>query len=281
VGFVVADDADGRQPMSHTRRLLAYHDIATPLATAAGEVPLAALDKGDVAYLCPGWLLGLPDSGCRLVRAAIERGHPVVPIPGPALPITALVASGLPADSFLYLGELPRQDPAWCDLLASVAGERRTLVVVEQSGRLVPALADLQAILGDRPVVIVAAGEVLRSASETESAPEWSGGVIWRGSLGQAPEAYSGPPEGHSHVQDRPSPLILIVGGARGQELGPSGAQARWDEARLRAEIGACLERGLGAREIGRLLASESGWPRREIYRLAVEESSVAGRADA
>ena len=268
VTLVVADDADAQQPMGQPQRLMAHHGITTPLATAGGAAPLAALEKGDVAYLCPGWMLGLSDTGSRLVRAAIERGYPVVPIPGPALPITALVISGLPADSFVYLGELPQHDPARHDLLASAAGERRTIVVVEQLDRLVPVLTDLQAILGDRPVVIVAARGELGSASGIESPPERGDAVIWQGSLGQAPEGYI-------NMQDRPYPVILVLGGARDQGIRSISTPDRWDEDRLRAEIRACLEQGLGAREIGRLLAGESGWPRREIYRLAVEESSV------
>ena len=268
VTLVVADDEGGRQFMSQAEPLMAHHGITTPLATAEGEAPLAALEKGDVAYLCPGWLLGLPNAGSRLVRAAIERGYPVVPVPGPALPITALVISGLPADSFVYLGNLPRHGPARHDLLASVAGERRSLVVVEQPDRLIPVLTDLQAALGDRPAVIVAASGELESASGIESPLERGDGVIWRGSLGQVPEGYA-------NMQDHPYPVVLVLGGARDQGIRSSSTPDRWDKDRLRAEIGACLEQGLGAREIGRLLAGESGWPRREIYRLAVEENSV------
>jgi 16S rRNA (cytidine1402-2'-O)-methyltransferase len=289
VTLVVADDASGRQPIGRAQRLMTYLDITTPLATSGGEAPLAALEKGDVAYLCPDWLLGLPAAGSRLVRAAIERGHLVVSIPGPALPITALVISGLPADSFVYLGELPRHDPARRELLASVAGERRTLLVVEQPDHLVPMLADLQASLGDRPVVIVAVRGVAGFASEAELVREGGAHVIWRGSLGQVPgdlgkelvpgreamvERDLGVHEGQPELWDRPLPLVLIVGGAREPASSPSSTRGRWDESRLRTEIWACREQGLGAREIVRLLTGESGWPRREIYRLAVEEHS-------
>ncbi len=267
--LIVADDMDAAD------RLMAYHEITTPLAAARGDAPTVALATGDVAYLCPGGSLGLPRSGHELVRAAIEGGYPVVPIPGPALPVTALVLSGLPADSFVYLGGLPKQRAARLDLLASLVGERRTLVVVEQPERLLTVLADLQAILGDRPVVLV-------TASEQGTAPDWSpgmprdpSGVVWRGSLGEVPLEDLGLrsepsvlPEpgrapGTSQARSCAS-VVLVIGGAREPTI-------YWDEARLRAEIGACLAQGLGVRETSRHLASESGWPRREVYRLAVD----------
>ncbi len=267
--LVVADD------MNAADRLMAHHEITTPLAAARGDAPTVALATGDVAYLCPGGSLGLPRSGYELVRAAIEGDYPVVPIPGPALPVTALVLSGLPADSFVYLGGLPQQRATRLDLLASLTGERRTLVVAEQPERLQTVLADLQAILGDRPLVLM-------TASEEGTAPEWSpgvtrdaSGVLWRGTLGEVPLEDLGlrlepsvlPEPGRaSGVSQARScaGVVLVIGGAREQ-------MTYWDETRLRAEIGASLAQGLGVRETSRHLAGESGWPRREVYRLAVD----------
>jgi 16S rRNA C1402 (ribose-2'-O) methylase RsmI len=80
--------------------------------------------------------------------------------------------------------------------------------------------------------------------------------VTWRGTLGQACE-----PGG---TQPLSEPCVLVVGGAREQVT-------RWGGGRLRTEVQARLDQGLSAKEIGRELAAESGWPRREIYRLAVE----------
>ena len=120
VVLVVADDVD------HARRLLADHDIATPLtATDSLDAPLSALETDDIALFSTGWSPGPSGPGQLLIHAAIERDFPVVPIPGPTLPVTALVISGLPADSFVYLGELPQGPAARRGLLASVASERR------------------------------------------------------------------------------------------------------------------------------------------------------------
>jgi 16S rRNA (cytidine1402-2'-O)-methyltransferase len=244
VDLIVAEDVDQAQ------RLLAHHGFVTPLASGpeygqAADVALVleALERGDAALLTAGWSPGPSEASARLVAIAVERGFPAVPVPGPVLPVTALVVSGLPADSFVYLGELPQQPSARRSLLASIAGERRTLIVRETPQRLPETLAELRAALGGRPLAVVeASGE--------------PGGTIWRGTLNGADDP----------LLDRPGrgPLALIVGGAR-EEAAP------WDEDRLAGEIRAGLGRGLRASEISRQLAVESGWPRREIYRRAVK----------
>jgi 16S rRNA (cytidine1402-2'-O)-methyltransferase len=237
VVLVVADDVDRAQC------LLAGYGLDTPLlASTNADLPLSALDGGDVAVLFEDWSPGPTGPSFQLVRAAIERGFAVVPVPGPCLPLTALVVSGLPADSFVFLGELPSQSAARRDLMASVAGERRTLVALESPDALPELLADLYGVLGDRPLVVVtASGEAT--------------GVAWRGTLGDAP--------GEALVEPGLELCVLVIGGAREPV-------ERWDEERLRAEVRRCLDQGLSAREIGRALAAESGWSRRAIYRLAV-----------
>jgi 16S rRNA (cytidine1402-2'-O)-methyltransferase len=226
------------------RRLLAYFDIETPLVDAGEQAHIwEVLGRGDVALLSEGHLPGPSGSGLRLIRAALERGLPVVPVPGPALPITALVISGLAADSVFFVGRLPAKTTARSALLASVASEHRTLVALESSGRLSGTLVDLKAALGDRPLSVV---------NEPSQGPGWT----WRGTVAEAlARGMSDMPVGE---------CVLVVGGAREEAT-------RWDENRMRAEIAACLERGLRAREISQQLAVESGWLRREIYRHAVE----------
>jgi 16S rRNA (cytidine1402-2'-O)-methyltransferase len=240
VALIVAED------VGQARHLLARHKIATPLADGVHADAVAdLLQVGDVALLHTGWSPGPTSFGCQLIHAAIEHGFPVVSIPGPSLVVTALVISGLPADSFIYLGELPPQPTARRELLAHVAGEYRTLVVLEWPARLPDTLADLHGTLGHRSLVVVAA-------------PQQEMEVVWRGAVGEAPQ----------YLLDRLSegPCLLVLSGAREETI-------RWEKDRLLAEVRACLARGLGAKEISQQLAS-SGWPRREIYRLATQ---VAG----
>ncbi len=244
VTLIVASD------VPHTRRLLAHYDIATPLTPLSEpdcsvtlDSILGALEMGDVALVTTAWSPSPSGPSYRLIRAAIGRDFPVVPSPGPTLPITALVVSGLPADSFVYLGQLPTGSSARCDLLASVAAERRTLLTLVLHHQLSAALTDMAEALGERPLAVVATSDQ-------------DGQKVWRGTVSGASEHLLGQPDQEL--------CVLVVGGARGRP-------ARWDIDRLRAEVRAGLERGLAAKEIGRQLAVQSDWPRREIYSLAVE----------
>jgi 16S rRNA (cytidine1402-2'-O)-methyltransferase len=243
VSLIVAGD------QCSARQLLDHYGITTPLVPAPGDAHLDALAEGDVALLYPGLFPALPESGVRLIRGALGRGYPVVPAPGPSLPITALVVSGLPADSFVYLGELPQEGTARSELLASVSAERRTVLALAPRALLPAVLADLDSTLGDRPLVLV--------VSSTIGAQ-----VVWRGRLEEA--------AGGLAEAALPGAYVLVIGGA------PAGT-ACWDEDRLRSEIQSLQVAGLGAKEISQKLAANSGWSRREVYRLSVE-SAQGGR---
>jgi 16S rRNA (cytidine1402-2'-O)-methyltransferase len=249
------------------RQLLDQYNIATDLVSAGSTAALDALALGDLALLAPGWSPGLAMSGHQLIAAAIERGFPVVSCPGPALTLTALVISGLPAHSFVHLGHLSRRQPDRKELLTSIAAERRTLVVTTSLQDLPAILQDLYSALGQRPVGVV-------------STPEGRTDVAWRGMLGeypggtQTPTVSAGEPspaggnsaESAESLPDRRNSnlVVLVIGG--GQEQA-----SRWAEERLRAEVQALRQQGLSASQIGRQLAAQSGWPRRDVYQLAVK----------
>jgi 16S rRNA (cytidine1402-2'-O)-methyltransferase len=230
--------ADQSQPV---RELLAHHRIQTPVV-ACDEIDtlLATLDQADVCLLVTGWSPAPSPSSVVAIRAAMDRGFPIVPVPGPALPLAALVVSGLPAGSFVYLGSPASDRTAWRQHVSQVATEPRTLVVTTAPGDLDRTLAELHAAWGERPLVVTTAAD---RGFET----------LWRGTLGQAPAALAAA-----------RPCVLVTGGA--SEPAPT-----WAAERVHAELAAYLEQGLGAKESSRRLAAESGWPRRKIYRLAVE----------
>jgi 16S rRNA (cytidine1402-2'-O)-methyltransferase len=144
-----------------TQRLLARYEIATPCMSyhehnklARVEEVLTALANGDVALVSNAGTPAMSDPGFELVSACIAAGFPVVPIPGPSAPIAALVASGLPADQFTYVGFLPRRGAERRALLTNLADAPQTLVCFEAPHRVVDTLTDMLAILGDRRVTI-------------------------------------------------------------------------------------------------------------------------------
>jgi 16S rRNA (cytidine1402-2'-O)-methyltransferase len=228
-GYVVAEEVEGVQA------LLAHHGITVHLAgPGTDEALLELLEDGVVALAVHGWP---GEVGGHLVSVAAESGHKVVAVPGPALPITALILSGLPADAFYYLGELPRGAEVRRRWVSSMTGEERTLVALASSP-LSDVLSDLHQQLGDRPLAIV-------PASVGES------GAVWRGRLAEA--------VGQEVAWSQAERYALVLGGAEKED-------ERWEEQRLAAEIEVRLARGERAKEISRHLAEDSGWSRRQIY---------------
>lgn len=247
VSLIAAEDT------RRTRRLLAHYDIHTPLTSyyehnklSKLDVILSTLASGDVALVSEAGMPGLSDPGYELVKAAIEAGHRVVPVPGPTALVTALVVSGLPTDACLYLGFLPRRAAERRRLLAEVATERRTLVAFEAPHRLLETLSDIQAALGNRHIAV--ARELTKVHEE-----------VWRGTVSQALAHYQAePPRGE---------ITLVIAGASEAER----AQARWDADQVRAAVAALLQEGVQRSEAIRRVARASGWPRREVYKLALE----------
>jgi 16S rRNA (cytidine1402-2'-O)-methyltransferase len=95
------------------------------------------------------------DPGARIVQAALEAGHAVVPIPGPSAVLAGLVASGLSAERFAFLGFVPRRGPERRRLMARVARSEETVVLFESPERLEALLADLAVSCGeDRKVAV-------------------------------------------------------------------------------------------------------------------------------
>ncbi|MBU0704562.1 MAG: 16S rRNA (cytidine(1402)-2'-O)-methyltransferase [Chloroflexi bacterium] len=245
VSLIAAEDT------RRARILTQRYEIETPVTSyfegnklAKLERVLGALDAGDVALISEAGMPGLSDPGYELICAAIERDYPVVPVPGPSAPVTALVASGLPSDSFLYLGFLPRRQNERRALLAEVAGERRTLIVFETPHRLRQSLADLETALGgDRPLAVCR--ELTKLHEE-----------VWRGTVAGA--------RAHFDQVEPRGEFTLVIGGAPEE-------QVCWDEGRVRAALDELLGQGVRRSAAARRVAAASGWGRQEVYRLGLE----------
>src|SRR5918912_876049 len=117
---------------------------------------LAAMIEGGatVALVSDAGTPGINDPGYRVVRACVERGLAVVPVPGPSALVAALTASGLPTDEFYFGGFLPARTHARRERLASVKQLRATLVFYETPHRIAQALADALEVLGEREAAV-------------------------------------------------------------------------------------------------------------------------------
>ncbi len=245
VGLIAAEDT------RKTRKLLTHFKIETPLTSyhdhsklSRQEELLSTLQYKDVALVSEAGMPGLSDPGYEIIKAAIARGIAVVPVPGPSALITALVLSGLPTDSFLYLGFLPRRQKERRQLLASLVRESHTLVAFEAPHRLLASLADLKDMLGDRRIAL--ARELTKMYEE-----------VWRGSIGQALAHFEeNPPRGE---------FTLVIEGAKGERV-------TWDEGQVMEALAQLLAEGVKRKEAVKVVADLAGWPKREVYKLALGE---------
>jgi 16S rRNA (cytidine1402-2'-O)-methyltransferase len=187
----------------HTQRLLARYEIQTPTARYTDAYDrkkrerlqrvLAALRRGDVAYVTNAGMPLVSDPGYELIQAALEREIEVLVVPGPTAVTAALALSGLPPAPFTFMGFVPRKSAARQRFFGPYADDGRTLVVYESPNRLLAMLRDARAVLGERRVAL--ANELTKLYEST-----------WRGLLSAAIEyLQENPPRGE---------YVVVIGGA-------------------------------------------------------------------
>ena len=146
-----------------TQKLLTHYNVGTPTIsyhehnemTRSAELVKKLEEGAQVALVTDAGMPGISDPGYRLIALAIRHHIPVVPIPGPAAFLAALVASGLPTDSFRFSGFLPARQGQRRELLESIKDSPRTQVFYEAPHRIREALEDVVVVFGpDRPVVL-------------------------------------------------------------------------------------------------------------------------------
>lgn len=244
VSAVLAEDT------RHSRPLLQKHGIATPLV-AYHEHNEAKTTPSHVARLAAGESFALisdagtpllSDPGARLVRAAIDAGIAVVPIPGASALLAALVASGIAADRFTFFGFLARKGKERTETVRDIAALTHTAVLYEAPARV-----------GETLAALAAAGAGSRQASVarelTKQFEEFRRGTV---------QALA-----ESYLETAPrGEVVLVIAGAETPEL---------DEANLRERASALRETGMSARDVARVLTEESHAPRNLAYRLAHE----------
>lgn len=245
VDLIVGEDS------RHTRKLLSHYGIHTRFAPslyqgveeARVEGVLKLLREGvDVALVADAGTPLISDPGYPLVRAAVEAGLPVVPVPGPSALLAALVASGLPPDRFLFLGYLPRRAGPRRRALEEALPCPYTVVAYESPHRILATLEELAKLAPDRKVVLAREltkvhEEFIRgTAAEVLAASRARGGLKGELVLLIAPAPRNGP-----------------------AKVDPNEVSARYREL-LAAEVAPA--------EALRRLAAEYGVPKRELYRL-------------
>ena len=243
-------DAIAAEDTRHTGKLLHHFQITTPQVsyhehnriTRTGEL-VERLQQGQaIALVSDAGMPGISDPGYELVKACVEAGLTVVPIPGCSAVVAALTASGLPSDRFVFEGFLPAKPKDRRAHLEQLKSESRTLVFYEAPHRLRQTLQDLLMLGGDRAIVL--ARELTKLHEE-----------FWRGTIAEAVDQY--------RDREPMGEFTLVLAGA---ELDPLILS---DEA-LKAELQTLINQGISRSEASRQLAQQTALPRRQIYQLAL-----------
>lgn len=224
-------------------RAVSYHDHNEEART---RELLERLHNGDdIALVSDAGTPLVSDPGYRLVRAAIEAGVEVTSLPGASAVTTALAASGLPPQPFLFIGFLPRSGGARRATFETLRAEQATMVAFEAPHRLVAALRDALSVLGDRPACLA------RNLTKPHERYQ-------RGSLSVLIAAL----EAQGDVRGE---CTLLIGGATGRVAAGADAEA---DARL------LLGGGAPARAVQELLVARHGLPKRDAYALVLRLQS-------
>ena len=244
VALIAAEDT------RKTGVLLKSYGITTPLCSycehsGVGKIHfiLKQLETGDVAVVSEAGMPGISDPGYELVVAATEKGLRVVPIPGASAVISAVAVSGLPTDSFLFMGFLPRKQAERQKRLVDIATQPATLVMYEAPHRLIRALNDIMHVLGDRRIAVCR--EMTKVYEE-----------IFRGTVSEA-LVYFERPKGE---------FTLVLEGWT--------AVTDDDDSILRARIEKMKKDGMKVKDAVNIIAQETDLKRRDIYRAWIENKT-------
>jgi 16S rRNA (cytidine1402-2'-O)-methyltransferase len=156
VNLIVAEDT------RYTLKLLNHHHIKNRLFSCyehnevkrSSELADMMNEGKDIALVTNAGTPTISDPGFKVVQRSLSANINVVPVPGVSAAITALSVSGLPTDSFVFIGFLPRKTGKRHTLLESLIYEPRTLIFYESPRRLVNTLQEFLQIFGDREAVL-------------------------------------------------------------------------------------------------------------------------------
>lgn len=242
------DTRQTRKLLTHfgiEKRTVSYHEHNKE---ASGSGLLQWLKEGKkIALVSDAGLPAISDPGALLVHDAVEAGIAVIPIPGANAALSALIASGLSTEKFLFVGFLPREKKERRTELERLRRYPETLLFYEAPHRIEKTLVDMQEAWGDRQAVLAreltkryeefARGtltELVRFLEETEARGEY----------------------------------CIVVEGNRGQaQADPEGEEAAWwQESSLIEHVDHYLGQGMSNKEAIKKTAEDRGLPKREVY---------------
>lgn len=242
-----------------TRKLLSHYQITTPTSSyhehneqqRTGWL-VERLESGrDIALVSDAGTPSISDPGYRLVRASLDRGLCVSPVPGACSIIAALSVSGRPTDSFAFLGFLPSKRMARRSTLQGLRREARTLLFFESPLRLASTLSDIDEILEAREVTVAREMTKVHEQLVTGTAAEVASFFQRHRPRGEA---------------------VVVVE----KESSQASAAETLGGKELSLRLKGLVDQGLSTKDALKRLAKELVAPKRELYlRLVREKESI------
>ncbi|TJX13203.1 16S rRNA (cytidine(1402)-2'-O)-methyltransferase [Tissierella creatinini] len=228
----------------HSLRLLNHYEIKKPLTSyhehnikQKGPELIRNLKEGkSIAIISDAGMPGISDPGQDIIRLAIDEKIDLVVLPGPTASITALVASGLNTDKFVFEGFIPSKKRDRIKALEDLEKERRTIIFYEAPHRVKESLSDMLNVLGNRRIAI---GRELTKHYEE----------IFRGTFNQALDRFS---EGQVKGE-----FVIIVEGNSFEEI---------LEIDIIKELTKQIENGLTKKEAVKAVSEKYKLSKNEVY---------------
>ena len=246
-----------------TRKLLGRYDLRTPLTSLhehneASRIPgvLERLEAGkDLALVSDAGTPLLSDPGERLIRAVLDAGHTVVPVPGASAILSALMGAGFSAVPFTFHGFVPRKGKSRQEMLKQIAAAPEASVVFESPERVAAVLEELVELVADGRQVVVAR-EMTKIHEE-----------FFRGTMADAARYF-----GENKARGEVTVVVSPQSPAEGME--------RVDEAAVRSLARALLDEGLSSSRAAREVSSRLSIAKNAAYEIvhSLEDDSEGSR---
>ncbi len=246
-----------------TLKLLNHFGIRKPLVSyhlhnehGRAEELTEALKAGErVAVVSDAGMPGIADPGEALVRAAVQAGVPVFPVPGANAALSALIASGLPAEQFTFHGFLPAKEGQRRTRLEQIRaqvlssgdeGGAPTQIFYETPHRITDALVDIRVVFGpEHPIVL--ARELTKLHEE-----------FLRGTVAELEAAMAARPPLRGE-------MVLLLGGSLARK--PGAARPAQAGLTLAEDVAAAVREGLSEKDALKRVAKARGLGKSEAYR--------------
>lgn len=236
----------------HSLKMLTHFEISKPLTsyfehnkTEKGLKIIEKIKEGkNVALITDAGTPAISDPGEDLVRLCAENGVDVVPVPGPAALINALIVSGLPTGRFSFEGFLSVNKKSRADHLDEVKNDTRTLIFYEAPHKLLRTLNDMSKVFGDRKIALVR--EITKIHEEVK-----------RKTLFEAVKFYTeNPPKGE---------FVLVIEGKSYEELSEEKAE-EFENISVTEQINALIGEGIDKKDAIKQVAVLRNMKKRDVY---------------